>query len=245
MHHHDKVRAFVLHQRRYRETSLLVDLLTADQGLVRVVANGALRPSSLWRGILQSFIPLAVSFSIRHDLGTLKQAEITHHCNRLKARYLLSGLYINELLMRLLHPHAPVPDLFQAYQSLHQGLVNASEMSESIFWEQDLRIFEKHLLSTLGVVLDFQMDCNTGHEIKADKYYRFIPESGFILSEKPGSEIVPSLFQGSTLLALAEESFSTVSNLQEAKRLMRLVFKSLLGDRHLRSRSLFILDRSG
>ncbi len=48
--------AYVLHTRPYQESSLLVELLT-PQGRISVIAKGAKRPKSSYRGILQPFIP--------------------------------------------------------------------------------------------------------------------------------------------------------------------------------------------
>ena len=63
--------AFVLHRRDYQETSLLVDLLTLNDGRVRVIAKGAKRHKNAWRALLQAFLPLQVEYSGRQDLKTL------------------------------------------------------------------------------------------------------------------------------------------------------------------------------
>ena len=55
--------AFVLHGYPWRETSLIVELLTRDAGRIAVVARGAKRPTSQFRGLLAPFCPLSVSWS--------------------------------------------------------------------------------------------------------------------------------------------------------------------------------------
>ena len=50
--------AFVLHSYPYKETSLIVELLTRDFGRVALIAKGAKRPHSQLRGVLQTFQPL-------------------------------------------------------------------------------------------------------------------------------------------------------------------------------------------
>lgn len=233
--------AYVLHQRKYRETSLLVDLLTQSRGVIRVIAKGACHAKSPWRGILQSFIPLIVSWSARRELGTLTHAEIWQYSRLLQGDYLLSGLYINELIMRLIHPHAPVPELFTAYRVLHQQLVNAScAATRDLNWQWQLRLFEKQLLAVLGISLDFSCDCHTGELIQPAHYYRFVPEKGFIRStDHIQQPIKQQLFYGESLLALASEQCSTQQTLRDAKRLMRLILGTLLGGRQLNSRALF------
>ena len=52
---------FVLHSYPYKETSLIVDVLTRDHGRVALVAKGAKRPYSRLRGVLQTFQPLSLT----------------------------------------------------------------------------------------------------------------------------------------------------------------------------------------
>lgn len=233
--------AYILHQRKYRETSLLIDFLTQHHGVVRVIAKGACHAKSPWRGILQGFNPLLIRWSAKHELGTLTHAEASQFMPRLQGHYLLSGFYLNELIIRLIHPHAPVPDLFRAYQIVHQQLVQASQQQKlAVDWYGHLRIFEKHLLAVLGITIDFTHDCCTGELIKAIQYYRFIPEKGFIYCANSLSQSRQhALFQGESLLALANERIATLQALHDAKRLMRLILRPLLGKRPLHSRLLF------
>ena len=67
--------AFVLHAHPYRETSLIVEALTADYGRVALVARGAKRPRSELRGVLQAFQPLTLSWSGAGEIKTLIRAE--------------------------------------------------------------------------------------------------------------------------------------------------------------------------
>ena len=57
--------AFVLHSYAWRETSLIVEVLSRDFGRMALVARGAKRPTSQFRGILLPFSPLALSWSGR------------------------------------------------------------------------------------------------------------------------------------------------------------------------------------
>ena len=104
----DLQKAFVLHARAYHETSVLVDLITQRLGRVCVIAKGVRTPKSSWRGLLQPFVPLFVSWSGRGELPILKIAEACGSMICLKHRFLLDGFYINELLMRIL-PRWAVP----------------------------------------------------------------------------------------------------------------------------------------
>ena len=103
--------AYVLHPRAYRETSLILEVLSRDHGRVAMVARGAKRPKSKWRNLLQPFRPLLISWSARGELGTLTSAEQVAAPPSLAGEALFCGMYVNELLTRLLHrgdPHAEV-----------------------------------------------------------------------------------------------------------------------------------------
>ena len=67
--------AFVLHSYPYRETSLIIDVLSRDHGRLALVAKGAKRPHSALRGVLQTFQPLALSWSGKSEVRTLTGAE--------------------------------------------------------------------------------------------------------------------------------------------------------------------------
>jgi DNA repair protein RecO (recombination protein O) len=72
---HDDQPAFVLHAYAYRETSLIVEALSASHGRVALVARGAKRPRSELRGVLQAFQPLTLSWAGGGELKTLIRAE--------------------------------------------------------------------------------------------------------------------------------------------------------------------------
>ena len=61
--------AWVLHARPYRDTSLLLEVLTDEHGRVGLVARGVRGPRGRWRGLLQPLQPLLMSWSGRGELG--------------------------------------------------------------------------------------------------------------------------------------------------------------------------------
>ena len=67
--------AWVLHARAYRESSLLVEAHIRDHGRIGLVARGARGSRSRWKGLLQPFRPLLLSWRQRGELGTLTDAE--------------------------------------------------------------------------------------------------------------------------------------------------------------------------
>ena len=220
--------AFVLHSRAYRDTSLLVELLTMQYGRLTVVARGVRSMKSRLQGILMPFLPLLVSFSGKTDLRTLQQAEVNGLSYELRGNVLLSGFYLNELLMRLLPNHESYPKIYQAYKNTLEGLVDSKQP------EIELRLFEKCLLSNLGYGL--QLDQTIKNElVLPEKEYIF--EFGNGLSKAKTNNLYN--FSGKSLLALQAGNLSTVTELRDAKRLLRGALADLLGDKPLKSRELF------
>ncbi len=224
---------FVIHTRPYRETSLLLDVLTPDYGRVGLIARGAARPKSSYRPLLQPFIPLHVSWSGRGDLFTLTQLEsagvtVTKATIPL-GKAALTGFYVNELVQRLTLRGDAHPGLFQAYAQSMAELVEGTQL------EWTLRLFEKRLLHSLGYGLILDCDAETGEAINPDAFYDYLLEFGPIRTGKSRGLNL----QGSSLLTLNDERFNEEA-LSDCKRLMRRMLAHQLGDRPLKSRELFM-----
>lgn len=220
--------AFVLHSRPYRDTSLLVDILTMQYGRLTVVARGARSMKSQFRGILSPFLPLLLSFSGRNELRTLQQAETRRVSYELKNKVLLSGFYLNELLIKLLPNHESYPEVYQAYQNTLDALAKSGQP------EIELRLFEKCLLVNLGYGL--QLNRTTSNEpILLERQYVF--EFGHGLKQATAEALTN--FSGKSLLALHAGDFTDLQELRDAKRLLREVLAILLGHKTIKSRELF------
>ena len=131
--------AYVLHARPFRETSLLLDVFTCDHGRISLIAKGAKRAKSTKSALLQPFSAITISWCGRSDLQTLTHVEARQVSKRLMGKALLCGLYINELLIKLLHRHDPYTRLFHAYEQLIKQLIETNDL------EISLRVFELQL----------------------------------------------------------------------------------------------------
>lgn len=107
--------AYVLHRRPWRETSLMVDLFSLNHGRMTVIARGANSAKSPLKAQLQPFQPLIVDWAGRGDLKTLTQVDVRTGPTLSRTVSLYSGLYLNELLQRVLPAADPHPTLFAAY----------------------------------------------------------------------------------------------------------------------------------
>ncbi len=217
--------AYVLHTRPYRETSLLVDLFTLEQGKISAVVKGARSPRSKMRAMMQPFTPLQISLRGRHELKTLMHAEAVAAPMFLKGDALICGLYVNELLQRLLQPSDPHPQLYVYYQYVLNELLTAADI------ELALRTFEQHLLQQLGYQFDVQ-------QCKPGKIYRYDATQGFLPVEQVTDNLKPFCFSGEQLLGVVAEQYHRPEIRRAAKRLMRLALETQLGARPLRSREL-------
>src|SRR5437763_14924258 len=104
--------AFVLHTYPYRETSAIVETLSAQYGRVALVARGAKRTRSELRGGLQAFQPLTISWAGTGELKTLIRAEWRGGLPLVAGSALLCGLYLDVLLLKLFPRVGPAPRVF-------------------------------------------------------------------------------------------------------------------------------------
>lgn len=221
--------AYVLHARPFRETSLLLELLSAEHGRVAAVARGAKRGKSKDSSILQPFIPLHVSWFGNGDLVTLTNVEIVKYGTTLQGRNAICGLYLNELLIKLLHKWDHCQQLFIAYEEAMTNLMT-SVISEQVI----LRRFELQLLKSLGYGLQLNTEVNSGEAVLPEQYYLFDP----VLGPKLVSKSNVNAIRGASLLALSSDNFSDPSVLLDLKRLMRLVLSYHLGSKQIVTREL-------
>lgn len=219
--------AFILHTRAYRDSSLLVSLLTLQHGHLTVLAKGVkTRPQM--RALLSPFISLLISWSGKGELPILGKVEPAGTSYDLTGTALLSGIYVNELLMKLLPQHDPHPDIYSFYQQTLQQLQHDSQ-------HLALRIFEKRLLVALGYGLQFDREAN-GNKVIPDSWYYFKAGVGFLKTEAHIGKF--DLFIGKSLLALHQEHFDAES-IKDAKRLLQSALQHLLGNKLINTKTFF------
>lgn len=220
--------AYLLHVRPYRETSSLAELLTRDFGRISVVIKGMRQPRSRYRGI-RPFAPLLVSYQGKSDLFNITDLECTRMPYALEGDVLFCGFYLNELLIRLLLPQDPYPVLFSAYQQTLHALV---ENENGI--EPALRQFELSILVALGY--GFPLDQTEQQmPVLKENYYLFDPKRGLIHSPIP----LQTAFKGEYLLNFNQNAWLDPETRLVAKRLMQLALAPLLGNRPLKTRTVF------
>lgn len=223
--------AFVLHARPWRESSLLVELLTANHGRVGVVARGVIGPKKqVLKAALQPLQFLRVDLDQRGEMARLIQAEAVDIAPRLSGDALLCGFYLNELTMRLAPRGDAQGDLFLAYSQTRSRIADASE---NLAWT--LRRFERDLLDAVGVGFSWHLD-RDGVALDPAARYLVDAEQGpvKVLSERDAAEraFTPP---GRALLALASDKRPSDEDLASLRVPMRVLLQHHLGARGLKS----------
>ncbi|HLU13245.1 MAG TPA: DNA repair protein RecO [Arenimonas sp.] len=217
--------AFVLHARPWRETSLIVELLTRDHGRVGVVARGVQGPKRHpLRAALQPLQHLRLDYLPQGELGRLLQAEAVDAAPVLQGDPLLAAFYVNELVLRLLPRQDPAPGLFERYGRLRQELAGGG----SLAWT--LRRFERDLLDELGYGLPWDED-EGGQRLDPAARYHLDPERGPVRDPRHQ----PDSPSGAALLALAEDRQPPPAQLAELRVALRSVLLAHLGPTPLKS----------
>jgi DNA repair protein RecO (recombination protein O) len=224
--------AYILHQYAYRDTGRIVEVFTAEYGRLTLFARGANGPRSSLKGVLQPFQRLLLSWSGKTEACALVAAEIDGAPTHLRKERLMSGFYLNELLLKLTERWDPHPAIFFSYASCIEALcAGAGE-------EAALRRFEKRLLNDLGYGLQLTMT-DEGLPVERDRYYRVAVERGpqTCVAEAPGA------VYGRSLTDLDAESFEDARSLRDAKRVLRAAIDACLDGRSLKSREVMLALR--
>ncbi len=166
--------AYVLHRYDWSESSLILEVFTRNHGRIALVAKGAKRPTSSFRPILMPLQPLHLAFGGDAEIRTLKSAEWQGGHVMPTGEALLSGYYLNELLLSLLARDDPHARLFDIYGQVVQIL--ASEHGEAL--QATLRTWELLLLREIGLLPQLDRQTMTLDALQADQRYTLVPEGG-------------------------------------------------------------------
>lgn len=219
---------FVLHHRPWRDTSRMLDILSRDHGRLTLFARGVRGPRSRTASLLQPFTPLLASWNGSGDAAQLTHVEAAAAGTAgLPAAAMLSGWYLNELLLKLTLRVDPQPAVFDLYAQALTRLRAGPAPAPA------LRAFERDLLELLGYGLELRREARGGAPLRTEAYYHFHADLGFV--ETPAD--ADNAYAGRSLLALADDDLQEASVLEDARRLMRAALDHALEGRELRTRT--------
>jgi DNA repair protein RecO (recombination protein O) len=144
---------------------------------------------------------------------------------------LLSGYYVNELLLHFLHRHDPQPEIFDIYVRAIEALGATDDVAPC------LRQFEIALLGALGYALNLDHEADSQEPLQADLSYQYRFEQGAVRVARSEGQLV---FTGAVLMAIANQRFEEAEVLRAANRLLREVIGFHLGGKELKSRKVLV-----
>lgn len=218
---HHNIPAYVLHTRKYRDTSLLVDFFTAELGRCSAVVKGVYSGKNPKRNLLQPFVPLSISLQGSSELLSLSTVEMQGAPQYYVGEALACGLYLNELLTYTVHRYDPHPQLFIAYE---EALAQLQSSSVAIA----LRNFELTLLEELGYGIHFIKEDNNATA------FEFVAGRGFI-NAAPNAEWT---INENVICDILDRKWQCPEALKSAKRITRLALAPLLAGKTIHSREL-------
>ena len=221
--------AYVLHARRWRETSLLVEVLSANHGRLGLVARGVTGPKRhALRAALQPLQHIRLEAVQRGELAWLNSAEQIDAAPRLEGDASLAGFYLGELVLRLVPRQDPQPRLYAIHGEARERL----RAGEPLAWT--LRRFERDLLEVLGVGFDFSVD-GDGEPLDPAARYRIEHDHGprRVRELRPGERATDATGRG--LLALAADTLPERDDMAGLRRALREALTHQLGGRGLKS----------
>jgi DNA repair protein RecO (recombination protein O) len=230
MMRNEVLHGYLIHHRKYREKSHIVHLYTQEYGRVDGIIRQIPPPQ---------YQPIRLQASGKSELKNFTKLEILNQPVFFHGDAFFAGFYLNEILLRLCPLEEAMPHTFEQYQlTLLQLQQLASHESAALFLRQILRQFEHVLLQELGYAIDFSVDASQ-QEILPLQHYQFQLNDGFIpVAQASRSTIAGSLI--ATMQSYQDERDFSHEQLQLLGKLYRQMISSLLGDRPLKSRQLWI-----
>ena len=212
---------YILNQRPFRDSSVLVDIFTQDYGRICCVARPAKKRGKILRGSLQAFRYLHLQWTGKGNVQTLTEADERGR-HTIPPSEMMLGIYLNELILLFSHQHHPQTELFSAYKyTLHK-------LGDTLVNRQILMRFEMYLLANLGYSLEKQ-------DITPGMRYIFTEDKGLIADQ--GSATQQPVIDADLLFALQDIQSMTESDWKQLRMVLDGIFKQI-APRKINSRRL-------
>lgn len=179
---------YVLHQKPYGESRSLIYFFSHELGMIHGIGKKN----------LPLFRPITLFATGKNALKTFSQSQLVSGSSQaigqqLTGQALFAGMYLNELLVKLLPIEESVPTLWTYYQAallqINQPVAalcsNLEEEKQAVAIEPltwlkfVLRRFETALLLELGYALDVSQD-SLGNKVEPNQLYQYRLQQGFV-----------------------------------------------------------------
>lgn len=220
------IEGYVLHQRPYRESSVIAEFFSREEGRFPILLSGTGRTRSrkARHRVIQPFDYLAMKTSPKGEIRRAEFADQLHGSVQVTGHRTFFGLYINELVYRLSTRFDVQPSLFDLYHQFMEAL------KLDTFEPRFVTGFEIEFLKTLGygIHLDSMMSGPEG--LSDSARYLFDPDHGFV---KDASGNITG-----EALALVVSQPDHPSSLALVRSLATQLIDHLLGGRPMNARQL-------
>jgi DNA repair protein RecO (recombination protein O) len=213
---------WVLHAKKFKETSLICEILTEHNGKIAVIINNT--NSKKKRQIIQPFKELWLEYqpseSNLKKVTAIETGDISYNLLNTKS---ICGLYINELILKTTSTAEPLPLIFSAYTTCLQAIASNNNPAYA------LRSFEMTLLQALGYGIPFDNALNSKHE-----YFLYCQEKGFM----PINQQLNACFTKLELLNIQQQQWEKPKINGLAKTLFSQAISAILDNKPLKCREL-------
>jgi len=225
---------YILRTRPYSDASVIVDLFTKDAGRMTCMARPAKLRGKVHKGHLQAFRLLQLHWQGKSELSRLTQTdERLRH--RIPPDKLLFGLYLNELLLKLVQTHVALDQLFTIYQHTLQLLCD-TEVPMVVVMQ-----FELALLNDLGHMPDLWQEDGSGSDIAPDTNYGYGINVGLHLAELPTRNHNSVPVSGDLLIAMRQPETMSLEHYHKLRRFLDAIWVRIVR-KPLNSRKLLRFD---
>ena len=212
--------ALILHKRAYRETSLQLDVLTRDYGVLGLIAKGVTGAKShILRAQLQPLQHLKICFQLKSELGLLTQSEWLSSPLRIDGERMMAGLYLNELVLKLCPRQDADNELFQLLLQARDELGQAGNLAWLV------RRFERDMITHMGYITPWSIVAN-GEQLQSMSYYRIHAELGIL----PSNVDEPGAISGQDLIDFNSNVLPSRAGMTQLRAVLRAVIGLHVGN---------------
>ncbi len=211
--------AFVLTARPWKESSVIAECFTQRHGRQVLAVRGAKRPGGQFRGLINPFCPLLINYSGAGEVRNLTAAKWLGSLQPASSGALLSGFYVNELVLRFTMREEPQSELFDCYTRTLTALCRGSGV------QRTLREFEVDVLRQAG----WAQQAAPG-DVITDAYLRdgvFLPADR--IEPRADERAVPA----AVVKAILTRDFSDAAVLVPSRNVLRAVISYYVGAKGL------------
>lgn len=217
------VNSFIIHSRPFRETSVIYDILTNSNGLISIIAKGIKTKKD---GLsMQPFKEIQLTFT-KAKLPLLTKHEVIRSYIDISKKYMLAGLYFNELIYKFIPKNEPLPSLFDLYKNQLNYMSQTNTKSENILFR-----FEYLFLKEIGYEINHIYQDK--YIINKDKRYYYKFGEGF--KELDNTADPRTTISSKSLFYLLNNNFEMIDDVENLRFIAKNIIKENLGDKNIKS----------